>query len=88
MWMTQTPQAFKYELVKSAYDNMQKERNANVTDDAMVVEQFTNHEVHFVEGAYGNIKITTPEDIKIAEVLLAEREKMKKMKNSVDTKKV
>ena len=74
IWITQTPQAFMYELVKSAYDNMKKINLPNVTDDAMVVEQFTNHEVYFVEGAYNNIKITTPEDIVIAEAFIKGKE--------------
>ena len=41
-----------------------------VTDDASVVEQFTDIKVKLVEGSYQNIKITTPEDMKIAEALL------------------
>ena len=40
----------------------------------MVVEQFTNHEVYFVEGSYRNIKITTPEDIVIAEAFISGKE--------------
>lgn len=74
VWSTQTPQAFRYNLIKYAYDNMKKEQKNNVTDDAMVVEKFTEHEVRFVEGAYSNIKITTPEDIALAEVLISEIE--------------
>ncbi|MCH5339597.1 MAG: 2-C-methyl-D-erythritol 4-phosphate cytidylyltransferase [Acetatifactor sp.] len=41
-----------------------------VTDDASVVEHFTDIKVKLVEGSYRNIKITTPEDMKIAEALL------------------
>lgn len=41
-----------------------------VTDDASVVERFTDIKVKLVEGSYRNIKITTPEDMKIAEALL------------------
>lgn len=70
LWITQTPQSFMYELVKNAYDKMQKSNSENVTDDAMVVERFSDHEVRFVEGEYSNIKVTTPEDIFIAETLL------------------
>lgn len=43
-----------------------------VTDDASVVERFTDIKVKLVEGSYQNIKITTPEDIKIAETFLEE----------------
>ena len=55
--------------IKSAYDKlMQKE--IMVTDDAMVVEQFMNIPVKLIKGTYENIKITTQEDWKIAEVLM------------------
>lgn len=73
VWITQTPQAFKYEVVKNAYDNMKKANETKVTDDSMVVEKYTDYNVHFVEGDYCNIKITTPEDIKLAEVLLGDK---------------
>lgn len=70
VWITQTPQAFKSELIKNAYNRIEKETNVNITDDAMVVEHYTNHEVRFVLGAYTNIKVTTPEDVSIVKVLL------------------
>ena len=41
-----------------------------MTDDAMVLEVISGKKVKLVEGAYGNIKITTPEDLKLAEALL------------------
>lgn len=70
VWITQTPQAFELKLVKEAYEEMMKNTDSNVTDDAMVVEKYSATKVRFVEGDYSNIKITTPEDICIAEVLL------------------
>ena len=39
-----------------------------ITDDAMIVERFTGHKVKLVQGKYENIKVTTPEDLLIAEV--------------------
>ena len=42
----------------------------NITDDAMVVEEFTTNQVRFVQGDYKNIKVTTPEDIDIAELFI------------------
>ena len=51
------------------YAGSEPERS-RITDDAMVAEIFTDHKVTIVEGDYRNIKITTPEDIKIAEALL------------------
>ena len=41
-----------------------------VTDDAMVAELFTDQKVKFVEGSYQNIKLTTPEDLEIAQLFL------------------
>lgn len=71
VWAMQTPQAFEYKIIKSAYDKlMQKE--IMVTDDAMVVEQFMNIPVKLIKGTYENIKITTQEDWKIAEALMEE----------------
>ena len=43
-----------------------------ITDDAGVVELFTDCKVKLVEGSYENIKITTPEDLKVAELFLCE----------------
>ena len=43
-----------------------------ITDDAMVLEYATDHEVKMVEADYRNIKITTPEDLAIAKVFLSE----------------
>lgn len=76
VWMVQTPQVFAYSLIKGAYTaflNREQELAAQglkMTDDAMVVESFTDTKIHLVEGSYENIKITTPEDLKIAEALL------------------
>lgn len=72
LWMIQTPQAFSYDLVRSAYDKLfQDDKNlAGVTDDAMVVESMTCHRVKLIEGSYKNLKVTTPEDMAVAESLL------------------
>ena len=45
-------------------------KGVNITDDAMVVEYFTDRKVKLGEGSYNNIKITTPEDIPAAEAIL------------------
>lgn len=67
----QTPQAFSYELIMEAYKEIQKRKDIVVTDDAMVVETCTQIPIKIVESSYKNIKVTTPEDIEIAEVLLS-----------------
>ena len=75
VWQIQTPQSFSYKLVKNAYEKLmlleeQGEKISGITDDAMVVEYTTGVPVKFIEGDYKNIKITTPEDIQIAELFL------------------
>ena len=75
LWITQTPQSFKTDLVKMAYKKMKEElekgnTTLNITDDAMVVEEFTTNQVRFVQCDYKNIKVTTPEDIDIAELFI------------------
>lgn len=67
VWSVQTPQVFLYSLIKEAHDTARSVSMQGITDDAMVVEQYKNTPVHIVEGAYENIKITTPEDILVAE---------------------
>lgn len=73
-WTVQTPQAFSYGLIREAYDKLYKENDSpqsmGITDDAMVVEAMTQKKVKLIEGDYSNIKITTPEDMVIAEALL------------------
>lgn len=74
VWQIQTPQVFSYKLILHAYQKLMKELEAGrvtaVTDDAMVLECMTEHKVKLIEGSYGNLKITTAEDMKIAEILL------------------
>lgn len=70
LWMVQTPQVFSYPLIKEAYDKLFDQNVSGVTDDAMVLEQMTGHPVKLVEGSYRNIKITTPEDLLVAEAFL------------------
>ena len=67
----QTPQVFAYAPVKEAYDRLlQQAQEIAVTDDAMVVETMLEKKVKLFFGSYENIKITTPEDLQIAEKLL------------------
>lgn len=71
LWQMQTPQVFDYDLIMSAYDKLNEcEDKKNITDDAMVVERFTSVDVHVCQGDYCNIKVTTPEDIQVAELFL------------------
>ena len=70
VWMIQTPQIFQYALIRNAHESIRTREMSNVTDDAMVVEQETGIKVRLAEGSYQNIKITTPEDLGVAELFL------------------
>lgn len=80
VWNVQTPQVFEAEVILTAYERLQnrlerlKEQGITVTDDAGVVELFTEHQVKMVMGSYQNIKITTPEDMVVAAAFLARNE--------------
>ena len=70
LWEIQTPQVFKRELIVAAHE--EAERNGlQVTDDAMAVERF-GKPVYLVEGERTNFKITLPEDVWLAELLIRE----------------
>lgn len=64
----QTPQVFKGRIIKECHEKIRKE-NIAVTDDSMVVEKYDN-KVYLYDGEYTNIKITTPEDLILAEKLI------------------
>jgi len=70
LWLIQTPQAFRYEIIIEAYRKAQAE-NFFTTDDAGLVE-FLGKPVKIVPGSYKNIKITTPEDLTLVSVFLKE----------------
>jgi 2-C-methyl-D-erythritol 4-phosphate cytidylyltransferase len=64
--LIQTPQTFKVSLIKQAY---QQKEDVSLTDDASVAER-AGHIISLFEGSYENIKITTQEDLIVAEALL------------------
>lgn len=64
----QTPQVFEYNMICECHEKV-KEQNIQVTDDTMVAELFGN-KVYLYEGEYTNIKITTPEDLILAQYLV------------------
>lgn len=69
--LIQTPQTFDVDLIKQAY---QIKEDASLTDDASVAEK-SGHLISLFEGSYENIKITTPEDLIVAETLMKLRNK-------------
>ena len=70
LWQIQTPQSFSYPLILGAYQKMLCNEDDAITDDAMVVERITERKVKLIEGSYRNIKITTPDDLVVAEAYL------------------
>ncbi|WP_078382580.1 2-C-methyl-D-erythritol 4-phosphate cytidylyltransferase [Sutcliffiella halmapala] len=68
LWSIQTPQAFQYNVLMKAHHKAKKEDYMG-TDESSLVERI-NVPVHIVEGDYENIKLTTPEDILIANAIL------------------
>lgn len=68
LWLAQTPQVFDRALILDAHARA----TSTATDDAALVEAI-GHAVHVYEGAWSNFKVTTPEDLIVAEALLRER---------------
>lgn len=70
LWAAQTPQVFRFDIISQAYRRVK----ADATDDASLVEQ-AGYKVKLYMGAYDNIKITTPDDLAWAEVLVQKHDK-------------
>ena len=71
LYIIQTPQTFDRKLLREAYDRLRISGDKDITDDTMIVERYLDQRVNMVEGSYKNIKITTPEDMPVAEALLS-----------------
>jgi len=67
LWLALTPQVFRVGLLKQAY---RKHNGRPATDDAQLVERM-GHDVTLVQGSADNLKITYPEDLSVAEAILA-----------------
>lgn len=70
LYQIQTPQTFRYELIREGYERMLQDIKHNITDDTMVVERYMGTACKIVRGSYENIKITTSEDLIIAEKIV------------------
>jgi 2-C-methyl-D-erythritol 4-phosphate cytidylyltransferase len=68
LWAVQTPQVFRFDIITEAHEQITKE----VTDDASMVEQL-GRKVKLYMGSYNNIKITTPEDLALAELIAGKK---------------
>jgi 2-C-methyl-D-erythritol 4-phosphate cytidylyltransferase len=73
LWMVQTPQTFYYDLIHKAHRAAEKD-DFRGTDDAALVERL-GHPVRVLQGSYENIKVTTPQELKLAEEILLQRRK-------------
>jgi len=69
LFTAQTPQVFRFDIILKAYENS----DGDVTDDSSLVEGL-GVKVQLYPGSYDNIKITTPEDLALAEVLIKRRQ--------------
>jgi 2-C-methyl-D-erythritol 4-phosphate cytidylyltransferase len=73
LWQIQTPQAFYTDVLKEAYTQLFKTEDSQITDDAMIVERYSDRQVYVAQGDYENIKLTTPEDLTLAEIIIKKR---------------
>ncbi|MBI4551390.1 MAG: 2-C-methyl-D-erythritol 4-phosphate cytidylyltransferase [Candidatus Latescibacteria bacterium] len=71
LWAAQTPQTFSYALLRDAHERARADGYEG-TDDAALVERL-GHRVTILRGSYENIKLTTPEDVVVAEQILRRR---------------
>ena len=67
-------QVFRYNIIREAHDAVRSGNMEGITDDAMIVEMHGKCKVKMVEGSYENLKITTMDDLFVAEVILRGRE--------------
>ncbi|HEY7534715.1 MAG TPA: 2-C-methyl-D-erythritol 4-phosphate cytidylyltransferase [Thermodesulfobacteriota bacterium] len=79
LWLAQTPQAFKYDLLKTAYEKTANDGFLG-TDEASLVEQL-GIQIKLVPGSQTNIKITTREDLLLGELLLKDGRKLLEIEN-------
>jgi 2-C-methyl-D-erythritol 4-phosphate cytidylyltransferase len=75
LWLAQTPQVFQLDLLREAYAR-RSQVAAPITDDAQLIESL-GVKVHVLEGEPTNIKITTSQDLRLAEAILQSRPKPK-----------
>lgn len=70
VWTVQTPQIFRYSEIMKAYEELQGFDRTGITDDAMVLETMGGTNIRMFTGSYSNIKLTTPEDLDLAEYMI------------------
>lgn len=70
LYQIQTPQTFDRETLEEAYERLRISGDTDITDDTMIVERYLDIKSKMIEGSYENIKVTTPDDIALAEIYL------------------
>ncbi len=70
LYQIQTPQTFRREVIMEAHEHFHENPRPGITDDTMLVEEYLQRRVAIVPGDYRNIKLTTPEDMVMAEAFL------------------
>ncbi|MEW6033469.1 MAG: 2-C-methyl-D-erythritol 4-phosphate cytidylyltransferase [Chloroflexota bacterium] len=79
LWAAQTPQVFRFDIISRAYRS-----GGEATDDASLVERL-GHQVKLYPGSYDNIKVTTPEDLALAEAILRRRRQCAQVSDTTST---
>ena len=80
LWLAQTPQTFKYDIIKRAHENAYENKICG-TDESSLVERLGIN-VRIIRGLYENIKVTTPEDLLIARAFLRDRKNTESTRHS------
>ncbi len=71
LWAVHTPQGFSYPVILEAHEKFREgSYQIPVTDDTMLAELFLRKKTKLVKGSYQNIKVTTPEDMELAQMFL------------------
>ncbi|MCQ2522300.1 MAG: 2-C-methyl-D-erythritol 4-phosphate cytidylyltransferase [Lachnospiraceae bacterium] len=76
LYIVQTPQTFQLAVIKAAYERLETEetflleKGVQITDDAQIAELYCEKKIKMSAGAYTNIKVTTPEDLVMGEMIL------------------
>lgn len=73
LWAVQTPQVFDFDLIRSCHERL-AETEREFSDDCGLVE-YCGYRVKLIPGSYENLKLTTPEDLPLAETILRRRQK-------------
>ena len=70
LWSVQTPQTLQYAAILHAYEQAMAAMDLTHTDDSSIAERYGLMQIKLLQGSYSNIKITTPEDLALAQQIL------------------